>query len=124
MLSRARLGHWCNISNSRSLECDSSWFAHFDSDRMIRHHRDVEKDIEVRAAGARSSPISAVVDLFRELIAHRERDAASAPPEAEQRDGLQASAPDYDEFSKTGLCRSTPRTRAVSNSFIELNTSM
>ena len=32
------------ISNSRSLECDSSWFAHFDSDRMIRHHRDVEKD--------------------------------------------------------------------------------
>ena len=33
------------ISNSRSLECDSSWFAHFDSDRMIRHHRDVEKDM-------------------------------------------------------------------------------
>ncbi len=32
-------------SNSRSLECDSSWFAHFDSDRMIRHHRDVEKDM-------------------------------------------------------------------------------
>ena len=31
--------------NSRSLECDSSWFAHFDSDRMIRHHRDVEKDM-------------------------------------------------------------------------------
>ena len=61
---------------------------------------------------------------FSRVDCHRERDAASAPPEAEQRDGLQASAPDYDEFSKTGLCRSTPRTRAVSNSFIELNTSM
>ena len=33
------------ISNSRPSECDSSWFAHFDSDKMIRHHRDVEKDL-------------------------------------------------------------------------------
>ena len=32
-------------SNSRPSECDSSWFAHFDSDKMIRHHRDVEKDL-------------------------------------------------------------------------------
>ena len=33
------------LSNSRPSECDSSWFAHFDSDKMIRHHRDVEKDL-------------------------------------------------------------------------------
>ena len=33
------------ISNSRPSECDSSWFAHFDSDKMMRHHRDVEKDL-------------------------------------------------------------------------------
>ena len=32
-------------SNSRPSECDSSWFAHFDSDKMMRHHRDVEKDL-------------------------------------------------------------------------------
>ena len=32
-------------SNSRPLEYDSSWLAHFDSDRMIRHHRDVAKDL-------------------------------------------------------------------------------
>src|SRR5271157_1548554 len=32
-------------SNSRPFQCDSSWFAHFDSGRMIRHHRDVEKDL-------------------------------------------------------------------------------
>ena len=37
------LGILC--SNSRPSECDSSWFAHFDSDKMIRHHRDVEKDL-------------------------------------------------------------------------------
>ena len=34
-----------DFSNSRPSECDSSWFAHFDSDKMIRHHRDVEKDL-------------------------------------------------------------------------------
>ena len=33
------------FSNSRPSECDSSWFAHFDSDKMMRHHRDVEKDL-------------------------------------------------------------------------------
>ena len=33
------------LSNSRPSECDSSWFAHFDSDKMMRHHRDVEKDL-------------------------------------------------------------------------------
>ena len=32
------------VSNSRPSKCDSSRFAHFDSDKMIRHHRDVEKD--------------------------------------------------------------------------------
>ena len=32
-------------SNSRPCECDSSWIAHFDGDRMIRHHRDVEKGL-------------------------------------------------------------------------------
>ena len=32
-------------SNSRPSECNSSWFAHFDSDKMMRHHRDVEKDL-------------------------------------------------------------------------------
>ena len=32
-------------SNSRPSECDSSWFAHFDSDKMMRYHRDVEKDL-------------------------------------------------------------------------------
>ena len=111
-------------SNSRSLEGDSSWFAHFDSDSMIRHHRDVEKDSRYGSAGVRTSPISAVVGLFRELIAHRERDAASAPPEAEQRDGLQASATDYDEFSKTGFCGAMPRIRAVSKSAIESNSSV
>src|SRR5271157_1089584 len=35
----------CPASHSRPSECDSSWFAHFDSDKMIRHHRDVEKDL-------------------------------------------------------------------------------
>ena len=33
------------VSNSRPSECNSSWFAHFDSDKMMRHHRDVEKDL-------------------------------------------------------------------------------
>jgi hypothetical protein len=33
------------LSNSRPSECNSSWFAHFDSDKMMRHHRDVEKDL-------------------------------------------------------------------------------
>ena len=36
---------WRLSSNSRPSECDSSRFAHFDSDKMIRHHRDVEKDL-------------------------------------------------------------------------------
>ena len=38
-------GHHSGVSNSRPSECDSSWFAHFDSDKMMRHHRDVEKDL-------------------------------------------------------------------------------
>src|SRR5208282_6233541 len=46
---------------------------------MIRHHGDVEKDLEVRAAGARSSPISAVVGLFRRLLAGRA--ASTAHPD-------------------------------------------
>src|SRR5271166_946774 len=41
-----RISHnWLMDSNSRPSECDSSWFAHFDSDKMMRHHRDVEKDL-------------------------------------------------------------------------------
>jgi len=31
-------------SNSRSLECHSSYFADFDSDSLNRHHPDVEQD--------------------------------------------------------------------------------
>ena len=38
------LKRW-SYSNSRPSERDSSWFAHFDSDKMMRHHRDVEKDL-------------------------------------------------------------------------------
>ena len=33
------------FSNSRPLEYDSSWLAHFDCDRMLRHLRDVAKDL-------------------------------------------------------------------------------
>ncbi len=40
-----------DCSNSRPLEWDSSWFAHFDGDRMIRHHRDVEKDLRCGLLG-------------------------------------------------------------------------
>ena len=40
-----RLMNEFQSSNSRPSECDSSWFAHFDSDKMMRHHRDVEKDL-------------------------------------------------------------------------------
>jgi hypothetical protein len=32
-------------SNSRSLKCHLSRFAHFDSDSLNRHHPDVEKDL-------------------------------------------------------------------------------
>ena len=39
------------ISNSRSLECHSSWFAHFDSDSLNRHHPDVEKDLRYGLQG-------------------------------------------------------------------------
>ena len=49
------------VSNSRSLECDSSLFAHFDSDRMMRHHRDVVKDLKYglpKAKPARFRPSS------------------------------------------------------------------
>jgi len=35
-----------NSSNSRPLERGSSLFAHFDTDRMMYHHRDVEKDLK------------------------------------------------------------------------------
>src|SRR5208337_2761426 len=38
-------------SNSRSLECHSSWFAHFDSDSLNRHHPDVEKDLRYGLQG-------------------------------------------------------------------------
>ena len=38
-------------SNSRPCECDSSWIAHFDGDRMIRHHRDVEKGLRCGLLG-------------------------------------------------------------------------
>ena len=41
----ASTGAWTRSSNSRPSECNSSWFAHFDSDKMMRHHRDVEKDL-------------------------------------------------------------------------------
>ena len=44
--TRVRVRGPCMInSNSRPSECNSSWFAHFDSDKMMRHHRDVEKDL-------------------------------------------------------------------------------
>ena len=83
--------------------------------------------VELKAAreinDARTSPVSVVFGLFQELIAHSERQAASAPAEAEQRDGLQASAIDYDVSSKTGFCGAMPRIRAVSNSAIEPKTS-
>ncbi|MGA2704846.1 MAG: nucleotidyl transferase AbiEii/AbiGii toxin family protein, partial [Isosphaeraceae bacterium] len=39
------------LSNSRSLECHSSWFAHFDSDSLNRHHPDVEKDLRYGLQG-------------------------------------------------------------------------
>src|SRR5208337_3606509 len=38
-------------SNSRSLECHSSWFAHFDSDSLNRHHPDVEKGLRYGLQG-------------------------------------------------------------------------
>ena len=86
---------------------------------MIRHHRDVEKDLRYGLLEPKPARFSAVVGLFGELTAHRERHAASAPPEAEQRDGLQASAADYDVSPKIGFCGAMPRIRAVSNSAIE-----
>ena len=68
-------------------QCNSSWFAHFDSDKIICHHRDVEIGLE--GMGGFWSPEPA---RFRRLLAcfsgvnlcTREVHAASSPPEAEQ----------------------------------------
>ena len=43
--ARYVVGERLDNSNSRPLEYDSSWLAHFDSDRMLRHLRDVAKDL-------------------------------------------------------------------------------
>src|SRR5208337_675188 len=43
--------HRLLYSNSRSLECHSSWFAHFDSDSLNRHHPDVEKGLRYGLQG-------------------------------------------------------------------------
>ena len=87
---------------------------------MMRHHRDVEKDLRYGLLEPETSPILAVVGLFRELTgALRTPRCSTAPPEAEQRDGLQASVPDYDVSPKIGFCGAMPRIRAVSNSAIE-----
>src|SRR5208283_1315905 len=47
----ARHGTCSRCSNSRPCECDSSWIAHFDGDRLIRHHRDVEKGLRCGLLG-------------------------------------------------------------------------
>ena len=57
-----------------------------------------------------------------ELTANRERVLGSRPPKAARR--FAHSDVGHDEFSKTGLCLTMPRSRALSNASIESNTSM
>ena len=89
---------------------------------MIRCHRDVEKDLKLRLLGPEPARFRRSPACFRGLFAHHERDAGSAP--RERLEGSRVLTLVYDEFSKTGLCRSTPRMRDVSNSFMESYTSM
>ena len=70
----------------------------------------------------RTSPILAVVGRFRDLNAHRERDVGSTTPKAARR--FAHNDIGHDESSKTGLCLTMPRSRAVSSSVIESNTNL
>jgi hypothetical protein len=107
------------ISNSRPLECVSSWSPHFDSDSMIRHPPQAEREMgeglpEHERAPSRLSA-TALGSWPRTANATRVQRLS----ERHVRPLMAMSA--YDEFSNTGFCGAMPRIRAVSNSAIESN---